>query len=338
MKQGSLLKALTLCLGSLTLSAQAYTVGLAMPTQLEDRWYKDGFALEKKLQANGFNVELFYGGDNDTKLQNRQIKRMTDAKVDLMVVGAIDCTGLSDSLNKTHQQKIPVISYDRLILNTNAITYYATFDNFEVGVMQGQYIKKKLNLDSGNHKTMEIFYGSLDDNNAKFFYEGAMSILYPYIKMGILTVPSGQIKPEETETEGWSTDVALKRMEDLVESQGYGPNGKKLDAILCPSDVVSSGVIFTLKRHGYTPSNIPVITGQDATADAIANVKSGYQAMTIYKSPEALSDVVVDMVKSISQGKEVKVNDTFTYNNGAADMQSYLLEPRLVDKTNVSQF
>ena len=170
MKQGSLLKALTLCLGSLTLSAQAYTVGLAMPTQLEDRWYKDGFALEKKLQANGFNVELFYGGDNDTKLQNRQIKRMTDAKVDLMVVGAIDCTGLSDSLNKTHQQKIPVISYDRLILNTDAISYYATFDNFEVGVMQGQYIKKKLNLDSGNHKTMEIFYGSLDDNNAKFFY------------------------------------------------------------------------------------------------------------------------------------------------------------------------
>ena len=110
MKQGSLLKALTLCLGSLTLSAQAYTVGLAMPTQLEDRWYKDGFALEKKLQANGFNVELFFGGDNDIKLQNRQIKRMTDAKVDLMVVGAIDCTVLVDSLAKTQQAKIPVIS------------------------------------------------------------------------------------------------------------------------------------------------------------------------------------------------------------------------------------
>ena len=338
MKQGSLLKALTLCLGSLTLSAQAYTVGLAMPTQLENRWYQEGFELEKKLVDQGFKVELFFGGDNDPNLQNRQIRRMTDAKVDLMVVGAIDCTVLVDSLAKTQQAKIPVISYDRLILNTDAISYYATFDNFEVGVIQGQYIKKKLNLDSGNHKNIEIFYGSLDDNNAKFFYEGAMSILYPYIKMGILTVPSGQIKPEETDTEGWSTDVALKRMEDLVESQGYGTNGKKLDAILCPSDVVSSGVIFTLKRHGYTPSNIPVITGQDATADAIANVKSGYQAMTIYKSPEALSDVVVDMIKSISQGKEVKVNDTFTYNNGAADMQSYLLEPKLVDKTNVSQF
>ena len=338
MKHSLLLKTFALCFCSIALTAQAYTVGLAMPTQLEDRWYKDGFALEKKLQANGFNVELFYGGDNDTKLQNRQIKRMTDAKVDLMVVGAIDCTGLSDSLNKTHQQKIPVISYDRLILNTDAISYYATFDNFEVGVMQGQYIKKKLNLDSGNHKNIEIFYGSLDDNNAKFFYEGAMSILYPYIKMGILTVPSGQIKPEETATEGWSTDVALKRMESLVESQGYSPNGKKLDAVLSPSDAISSGVIFTLKRHGYTPSNIPVITGQDATQEAIANVKSGYQAMTIYKSSEALSDVVVDMAKAISQGKEVEVNDSFTYNNGSADMHSYLLEPKLVDKTNISQF
>ena len=338
MKQGSLLKALTLCLGSLTLSAQAYTVGLAMPTQLEDRWYKDGFALEKKLQANGFNVELFYGGDNDTKLQNRQIKRMTDAKVDLMVVGAIDCTGLSDSLNKTHQQKIPVISYDRLILNTDAISYYATFDNFEVGVIQGQYIKKKLNLDSGNHKTMEIFYGSLDDNNAKFFYEGAMSILYPYIKMGILSIPSGQMKPEETAIKGWQTDLASKRMEDLMQSQGYGPNAKKLDAVLSPADVISTGVIFTLKRHGYTPSNIPVITGQDASPEAIANVKNGYQGMTVYKSTDDLTNVIVNMAKAISQGKEVEVNDSFTYNNGAADMHSYLLEPKLVDKANVSQF
>ena len=338
MKHSLLLKTFALCFCSIALTAQAYTVGLAMPTQLEDRWYKDGFALEKKLQANGFNVELFYGGDNDTKLQNRQIKRMTDAKVDLMVVGAIDCTGLSDSLNKTHQQKIPVISYDRLILNTNAITYYATFDNFEVGVMQGQYIKKKLNLDSGNHKTMEIFYGSLDDNNAKFFYEGAMSILYPYIKMGILSIPSGQMKPEETAIKGWQTDLASKRMDDLMQSQGYGPNAKKLDAVLSPADAISTGVIFTLKRHGYTPSNIPVITGQDATPEAIANVKNGYQGMTVYKSTDDLTNVIVNMAKAISQGKEVEVNDSFTYNNGAADMHSYLLEPKLVDKANVSQF
>lgn len=241
-------------------------------------------------------------------------------------------------LKDAKAKSISVISHDRLITGTDAVTYYVSFDNQQVCKIQGQYLIDKLKPTVDDPKNIEIFYGSLDDKNDLFFYEEATQILKPYIDSGALVVKSGKISPNETNVPGWRTDLASKRMDEILDTVGYGANGGvKLDGILSPADCLSDGIIFTLKKKGYTPSNIPVITGQDATAEALQNVKEGYQAMTIYKSRDDLHDAVIDMVRSISSGKKANINDTTTYNNGVKDMDSFPCTPELIDRSNLAK-
>lgn len=322
-----------------TSQADAFTVGVLMPTQDEARWYREGFGVENELKASGFNVELFFGGDIDVSLQQRQIKRLSnDSNIDALVIGSIDGNALADALTIAKSKKLPVISYDRLITGTDAVTYYATFDNGKVGEIQGKFLIDKLHPTVDDPKNIEIFYGSLDDNNAKFFYGEAMKILQPYIDSGALVIKSGEIKPEETNIPSWRTDLSSKRMDAIMDKVGYGPDsGERLDGILSPADCISSGIIFTLKKRGYTVENIPVITGQDSTPDALKNIQEGYQAMTIFKDGKQLQDTVLDMVKAISQGQEANINDTSTYNNGVMDMKSFLCKPELIDNSNISK-
>lgn len=322
-----------------TSQANAFTVGVLMPTQDEARWYREGFGIENELKNSGFNVELFFGGDIDVSLQQRQIKRLSnDSNIDALVIGSIDGNALADALTIAKSKKLPVISYDRLITGTDAVTYYATFDNGKVGEIQGKFLIDKLHPTVDDPKNIEIFYGSLDDNNAKFFYGEAMKILQPYIDSGALVIKSGEIKPEETYIPSWRTDLSSKRMDAIMDKVGYGPeSGERLDGILSPADCISSGIIFTLKKRGYTVENIPVITGQDSTPDALKNIQEGYQAMTIFKDGKQLQDTVLDMVKAISQGQEAKINDTSTYNNGVMDMKSFLCTPELIDRSNINK-
>ncbi|MGN1282054.1 MAG: sugar-binding protein [Succinivibrio sp.] len=319
-----------------SLTANAFTVGLAMPTQIEDRWYNDGFNLEKMLKQSGYNVELFFGGDIDVPLQKRQIQRLSESDVDVLVIGAIDGSALTDSLKVAKQKKIPVISFDRLITNTDAISYYATFDNGKVGQMQGSFLIEKLKPSVDNPKNIEIFYGSLDDNNAKFFYNEAMKIIQPYIDSGALKVLSGQTKPEETETKYWRTDLASKRMNDIMDKVGYGTDSVRLDGILSPADCISSGIIFTLKKRGYSLDDMPVITGQDATPEAISYIREGYQGMTVLKDSKVLCTAVLNMIQAIKQGTKVPVNDDSTYDNGRMVVESYLCEPKIVTAKNIN--
>lgn len=225
-----------------------------------------------------------------------------------------------------------------MITGTDAVTYYATFDNGKVGEIQGKFLIDKLHPTVDDPKNIEIFYGSLDDNNAKFFYGEAMKILQPYIDSGALVIKSGEIKPEETNIPSWRTDLSSKRMDAIMDKVGYGPeSGERLDGILSPADCISSGIIFTLKKRGYTVENIPVITGQDSTPDALKNIQEGYQAMTIFKDGKQLQDTVLDMVKAISKGQEANINDTTTYNNGVMDMKSFLCTPELIDRSNINK-
>lgn len=316
----------------------AYKVGLAMPTQNEDRWYKEGFLLQDKLKNAGFEVELFYGGDVDVDLQNKQIIRLANSGVNVLVIGAIDGAAMADSLAVAKSKGINVISYDRLITGTNAVSYYATFDNEMVGHMQGKYLVDKLNLGmTSTPKNIELFYGSLNDNNAKFFWKGAMDELRPYIQSGQAVIKSGQTTPEEVNTPDWSTTEANKRMSDLIDKIGYGPGKTRLDGVLCPADCISDGVLFALKRNGYDSSNMPVVTGQDAVPEALKSIEAGEQAMTIFKNPNELCNRIVSMVTSLARGQTVEINDTSTYDNGAKIVDTYLCTPELIDKSNVAQ-
>ncbi|MCR5535802.1 MAG: sugar-binding protein [Succinivibrio sp.] len=334
---GTALRALvvagTLCF--MSGEALAIKVGICMPTQNEERWNNDGKTLKALLENKGYETDLFYGGDADVPIQQRQIPRLIREDCDILVIGAIDGTALAAQLEEAEQKNIPVISYDRLIMNSKAVSYYASFDNVKAGELQAQAIVDalKLNYDY-TPKTIEFVCGSLDDNNTRMFWQGAMSILRPYLDAGLLQVPSGLNTLEQTATPGWSTDNALKQFSEVLAKVGYGRNGKKLDAIYSMADCLSLGVLTALNNAGITGQDLPYLTGQDATAKAINDIINGKQGMTVFKDTHLLSEVVADMVDAIALGQEVKVNDTSTYNNGAGVVKAYLCAPQAIDRSN----
>ncbi len=332
----------TLCvLSPLLFCASSYAatkIGITFPTQNQERWYKEGFYLDKLLRDEGFDVQLFFAGDSDSDLQLKQTKRMIDDNCKVIIISCIDGNAFTDVLKEAKSKNINVISYDHLLMNTDAAEYYATFDNYAVGLAHGNYIKNKLNLDNPNQKHyIELFTGSLDDNNTHFFWEGANEVLKPYIDAGLLVVKSKETSLEKCATQNWNPEIAAKRMAELISEQGYGPDGNKLDAILSPNDGIANGLILALKNAGYTAENMPVITGQDGELSAVKNIHHGVQSMTIYKDGKELSKAVLQMTKQLASGQDVTYNDDTTYNNGKIMQKTYMCDVTVVDKSNYKQ-
>jgi putative multiple sugar transport system substrate-binding protein len=329
--------AIALGLVALAGSAQAEdkgTIGISMPTKSSARWIADGDNMVKVLQAKGYKTDLQYA-DNDIPNQLAQIENMITKKEKALVIAAIDGTTLSDALQKAADAGIKVISYDRLIVGSPNVDYYATFDNFQVGVLQAGTIVKGLGLDAGKTGpfNIELFGGSADDTNAFYFYNGAMSVLQPYIDKGVLVVQSKQMGMDKVSTLRWDAAVAQARMDNLL-SAFYTKN--HVDAVLSPYDGLSIGIISSLKGVGYGSADqkMPIISGQDAEVPSIKAMLRGEQYSTIFKDTRDLARVAVDMVDAALNGKEVAVNDTKTYSNGVKVVPSYLLKPVVVDKSN----
>jgi len=317
-------------------SSDAIKIGVSMPTQSLQRWNQDGSNMKAKLEAAGYKVDLQYGGDNDIPTQVAQIENMIMSNCKVIVIAAIDGYSLTEVLKQAQDKGIQVIAYDRLIMNSDAVSYYATFDNYKVGQFQGEYIRDKLNLDKNDGKTynIELFTGDPADNNVNFFFGGAMDVLTPYIKSGKLVVKSGQTTKAQCATPGWSTEEAQKRMENLITANGYGPKGTKLDAVYSSNDSCANGITNALINAGYTKDNFPIITGQDCDIVAVKNMIAGTQAMSIFKDTRTLAAKVVEMVDAICKGTKVDVNDTKTYNNGIKVVPSFLCEPVFGDINN----
>ncbi len=223
-------------------------------------------------------------------------------------------------------------------MNSDAVSYYATFDNYKVGQFQGNYIKDALDLDNqAGPFNIELVTGAPDDNNVNFFFGGAMDVLQPYIDSGKLVIPSGQTTKAQCATPNWSTEESQKRMENLITSNGYGPTGTKLDAVLCSNDSTANGVTNALLGAGYTADNMPIITGQDCDKPSVKNMLAGTQSMSIFKDTRTLASQVVEMVDCILQGKEVPVNDTKTYDNGTGVIPSFLCDPVICTKDNYKE-
>ncbi|MGN0908412.1 MAG: substrate-binding domain-containing protein, partial [Succinivibrio sp.] len=224
-------------------SAFAAKIGVSMPTQSLQRWSADGSNMKAMLEKSGHQVELLYAGDNDIPTQVNQIENMIAHGDDIIVIASIDGSALTEVLKGAKEKKIPVIAYDRLIMNSDAVSYYATFDNFKVGELQGRYIEQALGLkDSKGPFNIEFFTGPTDDNNVNFFWGGAMKILQPYLDSGKLVCKSGQTTKEQAATLNWNLEEAQKRMENIISSVGYAPDGTKLDAVLCSNDATANGV------------------------------------------------------------------------------------------------
>ena len=318
-------------------AADKVTVGIAMPTKSSARWIADGDNIVKVLQGKGFNTDLQYA-DNDIPNQLAQIENMITKGEKVLVIAAIDGTTLSDALQKAHDAGIKVISYDRLIRGSANVDYYATFDNFKVGVLQATSIVHGLGIDAGKKGpfNMELFGGSADDNNAFFFYNGAMSVLQPLIDKGTIVIQSKQMGMDKVATLRWDAATAQARMDNLL-SAFY--TSKKVDAVLSPYDGISIGIISSLKGVGYGSKDqpMPIISGQDAEIPSVKSILAHEQYSTVYKDTRDLAKVAADMVVAVLAGKEPEVNDTKTYNNGVKVVPSFLLNPVLIYADNVQK-
>ena len=314
-------------------NAEGEKIGVSMPTQDLQRWNQDGSNMKAELEAKGYEVDLQYAG-NDSATQASQIENMIANGDQLLVVASIDGDSLGTVLAQAKEANIPVISYDRLIMNTDAISYYATFDNYLVGKTQGEFLVDALDLENADGPfNLEIVTGDPGDNNVNFFYGGAMDVLQPYIDEGKLVVPSGQIAKEEVATANWATDAAQSRFENILSSN-YA-DGTNLDAVLASNDSTALGVENALAAN-YT-GEYPIITGQDCDIANVANIVAGKQAMSVFKDTRALASQVVEMVDAIISGEEVPVNDTETYDNGTGIIPSYLCEPVAVTQDNYKE-
>ena len=312
------------------------TVGISMPTKSSARWISDGNSMVKEFQGRGYKTDLQYAED-DIPNQLAQIENMITKNVKVLVIAAIDGTTLSNALQKAADKGIKVISYDRLIKGTKNVDYYATFDNFQVGVLQATSIVDKLGLKQGKGPfNIELFGGSPDDNNAFFFYDGAMSVLKPYIDKGKLVVRSKQMGMDKVGTLRWDGAVAQARMDNLLSAY-YGK--EKVNAVLSPYDGLSIGILSSLKGVGYcTPQQAcPIVSGQDAEIPLVKSILRGEQYSTVFKDTRELAKVTVNMVDAVLTGKKPEINDTKTYNNGVKIVPSYLLKPVLVDASNWKQ-
>ena len=312
------------------------TIGISMPTKSSLRWIMDGNNMVAALKEKGYKPDLQYAED-EIPNQLAQVENMVTKGAKVLVIAAIDGTTLSDVLQKAADSKINVIAYDRLIRGSPNVDYYATFDNFQVGVLQAQSIEKELGLKEGKGPfNIELFGGSPDDNNAYFFYDGAMSVLQPYIDSKKLVVQSGQTGMKTVGTLRWDGAVAQARMDNLLSAH-Y--TDKKIDAVLSPYDGLSIGILSSLKGVGYgTPDQpMPVVTGQDAEIPSMKSIIAGEQRSTIFKDTRELAKVAAGMVDAVVTGSKPEVNDTKTYENGVKVVPSFLLKPVLVDKSNYKE-
>jgi putative multiple sugar transport system substrate-binding protein len=327
-----------LAVGTLAFAQQAFAqdkglIAISMPTKSSARWIADGSNMVKVFKEKGYRTDLQYAED-DIPNQLAQIENMVTKGPKVLVIAAIDGTTLSDALQKAADKGIKVIAYDRLIRNSKNVDYYATFDNFQVGVLQAGYIEKALKLKEAKGPfSIELFGGSPDDNNAFFFYNGAMSVLKPYFDSGKLVVRSKQMGMDKVGTLRWDGAVAQSRMDNLLSA--YYTQAK-VDAVLSPYDGLSIGIISSLKGVGYgTPKQpMPVVTGQDAEIPSVKSILAKEQTATVFKDTRELAKVTANMVDALLTGKPVPVNDTKTYNNGVKVVPSYLLKPVSVDASN----
>lgn len=316
-----------------TAAAAQVKVGVAMPTQSLQRWNQDGNNMKLQLESFGYTVDLQYA-NNDVALQISQLENMILGGAEILVIASIDGSALGTVLEVAKDEGIPVIAYDRLIMATDAVSYYATFDNYMVGTIQGQYLIETLDLENlEGSVNLEIVGGSPDDNNARYFYQGAYDAIAPYIASGKVVIPSGQTTFEAIATPTWSSERAQARMDNLIAA--HYSDGRKLDAVLCSNDSTALGVTNSLAGAGF--EEFPVITGQDCDIANVKNIIAGRQSMSIFKDTRTLASKVVSMIEAIVDGAEPEINDTETYFNGVEIVPTYLCAPVFADINNYQE-
>ena len=322
-----------LAAGMMVSAAYAEKIGVSMPTKDLQRWNQDGENMQKMLEEAGYEVDLQYAS-NDVQTQLSQVENMISSGANVLVIAAIEGSSLGEALDMAKENEIPVIAYDRLLMESDGVSYYATFDNYKVGQVQGQYIIDTLDLENADGPfNIEFTAGDPGDNNAGFFFNGAMDLLKPYLDEGKLVCKSGQTTFEECATKEWKTENAQSRAENIIASN-YA-DGTNIDAWLCSNDSTALGVENALEAN-YT-GEYPIVTGQDCDKANVKNMLAGKQSMSVFKDTRTLAEQVVKMVGQILNGEDVDVNDEETYDNNVIVVPSFLCEPVFADANNYKE-
>ncbi len=333
-----------LAVGALALTASTAVfaqdkglIGISMPEKTTLRWINDGNALKAELEAKGYTVDLQYA-DDDIPNQLAQIENMVTKGPKAVVIAAVDGTTLSDVLQKAADAGVKVFAYDRLLNQTPNVDYYTTFDNFSVGVLQANSLLKGLGYpEKAGPFNIELFGGSPDDNNAFFFYDGAMSVLQPLIDKGDFVVKSGQMGMDKVGTLRWDGATAQARMDNIL-SANYS-DGSRVDVVLAPNDNVALGIVSSLRGVGYGSADQPwpIISGQDAQVPSIKSIIAGEQYSTIFKDTRELAKTTAKLVDTVVSGGTPEGLDTTTYNNKVKIVPSILLTPYAIDVSNYEE-
>jgi putative multiple sugar transport system substrate-binding protein len=319
-------------------SADGALVGVTMPTTSSERWIHDGENIKQSLEKQGHRVDLKYA-ENDIPGQIKQIEDQIAAGAKLLIVASVDGSALTEPLKKAADARIPVIAYDRLLRNSPYVDFYATFENFRVGVYQAESLLTGLGLRAADGQpvsgkgpfNVELFAGSPDDNNATFFFNGAMSVLKPYLDSGALVVRSGQTDFKSVTTLRWDGEIARKRMEEILTAT-YRRN--KVNGVLSPYDGMSLGILTALNKNGYS-APYPIVTGQDAELGSVKSIIAGEQYSTIYKDTRELARATAMMADSVLKGRTPpQLNNLNDYDNGVKVVPAFLLNPVSVNKAN----
>ena len=317
-----LLCLLMVCVSISALAEGQLKVGVSMPTKDLQRWNQDGENMKNLLEEAGYEVDLQFAS-NDVQQQLNQVTNMINNGAKVVIISAVEGSSLGSALDLAKEKGVTVIAYDRLLMESDAVSYYATFDNYKVGTVQGTYIKEALDLDNAAGPfNLEVTAGDPGDNNALYFYQGAIDVLKPYIDAGKLVVKSGQLEFADVATPTWKTEVAQNRATSVLANYA---DGSDIDAWLCSNDSTALGVINALEDN--YDGKWPIITGQDCDKSNVKKMIEGKQSMSVFKDTRTLAAQVVKMVGQILKGETVDVNDTTTYNNNVITVPSFLCEP-----------
>jgi putative multiple sugar transport system substrate-binding protein len=308
-------------------------VGISMPTQDLQRWNQDGAYMEEKFKAAGYEVDLKYAG-NKADVQLSQVEDMINTGCKVIIIAAVEASSLGQALDKAAKKKIPVIAYDRLLMSNENVSYYATFDNYKVGQIQGEFVRDALQLDSTSGPyNIEFTAGDPGDNNAGVFFQGAMDVLKPYLDSGKLVCVSGQTDFDSVATPEWSTATAQSRAENIISS--YYADGTVIDAWLCSNDSTAQGVVNAIDKLYDVSGGYPIVTGQDCDIVSVKNMIAGKQTMSVFKDTRTLAERTVTMATQILDGATVETNNT--YDNNKKQVPSYLCDPVFADKDSIQK-
>ncbi len=311
--------------GFVVRSREETEIWISLPDENDNHWAAAGTDLKMLLENLGYPVTLTYAR-GDAQEQANQMVEAIEKGADCLIVAAVDSTALYDAALLAHRDRIPVIAYDRLLMDTEAVSYYVAYDYKAMGAAIAEAIVTKKSLAQAQPEeshTIEFFMGSPESSNALLLYQGIMEVLQPYLDSGVLVSKSSRTAFEDTCVIDWAPEGAAMALKGYLAE--YYPDDAP--EILCTvSDSFADVCIAVLEEAGCPYENWPVITGMGATEAGTGHLQTGLQTMTVKTDLMALNERCVQLTDDMLTGKTPEVNDTQSCYNHVVVVPAFLCE------------